>query len=339
MPAARSALYWLAPLDGFLHNVPMQTLLPRPNSLVQAARRLQASWWPVVGRWVQIAVPLLLLGFLGYSLTRLGWGQVWDAKPDSLAFYLLLFAPFFVPPFAELLIYRNLLGRTIPMSVLLRKRYLNGSMLDYSGEAYFFFWARRNLQLRDGLLLHAVKDTNILSGGAGLAIAWFMLLLLVACEGMEVPVLPAGLWSIVSIGSLPLALCLALFVGGRRVTALTRGQMMSTFAIHLLRSAVALLIEFAIWWFSGALPSALACLEFVGLRLLISRLPLIPSKDLVFVGVGITAAGLMDFSSSKVAAALVLMTAFDQLLAVLLVGLPWLFDRSRFQNSVDPSSS
>jgi len=317
-------------------------LLQIRRELQGAVTRANACCGKPALRVLRWAVPILLLAFLGHSLTQLGWVHVWDARPDALSFYVVLFLPFYVQPVADLIIYRNLLrvGQTLPLFVLLRKRYLNGVMLDYSGEAYFFFWAQRNLDLRKGILLHAVKDTNVLSAGAGLAVAWLMLLALVASGDMKLPAsLSANLQTLVSIGSLPLALCLALVIGGRRVTTLSRSEVASTFAIHLARSVVALSLEFVLWWLSGALPSPSACLEFVGLRLLVTRLPLIASKDLLFIGIGIAAAGLMDLSALRVAAVLVIATAFNQLLEFVLVGLPWLFDQSQLRRSVDQAPS
>ena len=290
-------------------------------------------------RW---AVPILLLAFLGHRLTQLGWAHVWDARPDAPSFYLVLFLPFYVQPIADLIIYRNLLkvGRALPLFVLLRKRYMNGVMLDYSGEAYFFFWAQRNLDLRKGILLHAVKDSNVLSAGAGLAVAWLMVLALVMGGDLQLPASLSGdLKTFISVGSLPLALCLVLVIGGRRVTTLSRGEIAATFAIHLARSIVALSLEFVLWWVSGALPSAFACLEFVALRLLVTRLPLVASKDLLFVGIGVAAAGLMDLSTVKVAAVLVIATAFNLLLEFALVGLPWLFEQIQLRRSVDQAPS
>lgn len=290
-------------------------------------------------RWL---MPILLLGFLGRRLTQLGWVHVWDARPDAESFYLVLFLAFFVQPIADLIIYRRLLdaGRALPLIILLRKRYLNSVMLEYSGEAYFFFWAQQNLKLKKGILLHAVKDSNFLSAGAGLATVWLMLLALVASGGVKLPeFLSANFWAFAAVGSVPLVPCLALVIGGRRVTTLNRGEVASTFAIHLGRSVAVLSLEFALWWLSGALPSATVCLEFVGLRLLITRLPLMPSKDLLFVGIGIAAAGLMDVSAPKVASVLVIMTGFSQLLEFMLVGLPWLFDRFQLRRSADQASS
>jgi hypothetical protein len=162
---------------------------------------------------------------------------------------------------------------------------------------------------------------------------------LVADGIMKLPAfLSNNSWTIVLIGSLPLVLCLALIVGGRRVTALSRSAVATTFTIHLARSITALALEFALWWLSGALPSATVCLEFVALRLLVTRLPLVPNKELVFVGVGIAAAGLMNLSAPKVVAVLVIMTAVNLLQEFALVGLPWLFEQFQVRRGADEAT-
>jgi hypothetical protein len=294
------------------------------------AARVDARWIKAGTLALRWGVPLVLLGVVGYSLTQLGWGQIWKARPAGLAFYLVLMLPFFVQPVADLVIYRYLLGvgRKLPFSILLRKRYMNSVMLDYSGEIYFFFWARKNLGLEHGTVLHAVKDSNVLSAGAGLTTVLLMLLALAATGAVKMPTfVPAHIWTIVAVGSLPAVLCLGLLVGGRKVTRLSRTDMAATFGIHILRSITALGLEFLLWWLSGVLPSLTMCLEFVALRLLVTRLPLVPNKDLVFVGVGIAAAGFMDASAPGVAAVLVLMTAMNLLQEFVLVGLPWLVEQ------------
>jgi hypothetical protein len=245
--------------------------------------------------------------------------------------------PFFVQPIADWIIYRNLLGagQALPLKVFLRKRYMNTIMLDYSGEVYFFFWARKNLKLKDGLLLHAVKDSNVLSASSGLAVLWLMLLALVLGGVVKMPMLHASTLSIVLLGSLPLVLGLALFVGGRKVTALRRVDIVATFAIHLTRCIVALWLDYMIWWVSGALPSAADCLKYVALRLLFTRLPLVPNKDLVFVGVGIAAANFLNVSTPKAAAVLVPVMAVSLLQEFVLVGFPWLLEQLPFHRKAD----
>ncbi len=317
-------------------------LLPIWRKFEHGAARLSARWGKPAARVLRRVVPLALLVFLARGLTHIGWADVWEARPRTLSFYVALFVPFFVQPVADLIIYRRLLnvGRMLPFSVLLRKRYLNGVMLEYSGEAYFFLWAQKNLNLKKGLLLHAVKDSNVLSAGAGLVMVWVTLLALVATGSFGLPAFLAdNLWTFGAIGSLPFILCVALIVGGRRVTVLTRSEIASTFAIHLIRSLVALLLDCAIWWLSGALPSVAACVAFVGFRLLVTRLPLVPNKDLLFVGLGLEAAGWMDLSAPRVAAVLVITTAFSQLMDLVVIGLPWLVEQFRVPHSINQASS
>lgn len=295
-----------------------------------AKRKVEAALETRVGRllrpFVRFGIPLLLLALVGYGLTQIGWGKIIAARPSSVWFYLVLLVPFFVQPVADMLLYRNLLGvgSALPLTIFLRKRYMNTIMLDYSGEVYLFFWARKHLKVADTFLMHAVKDSSVLSAAAGLVVLWLMLLLLLVEHIVSIPSLQLSKWPLILVGSVPLVLGLALFIGNRKLTALSRKQIATVFSIHLTRAAVSLWLEYVLWWLSGALPDASFCLEFVALRLLVTRLPLIPSKDLVFVGVAMAAAGTMAVSEPKVAAVLVLMTVMDKLEDLVVVGLPWL---------------
>ena len=101
--------------------------------------------------------------------------------------------------------------------------------------------------------------------------------------------------------------------------------MRSTF----LRSLLVLAVEFGLWQVVRRVASAVACLQFVALRLVVTRLPLVPNKDLVFVGAGIAAAGLVNVSVTPVATVLVILAAADLILALRLAGLPWALEQLR----------
>lgn len=324
-------------IQGFVLSDKQHTVQQIWRRIEGTAKRLNTRWSGPLRHLFRWGIPVVLLAFLAYALTQVGWAKIFNARPSSLWFYFVLLLPFFVQPIADWIIYRNLLGvgRTLPLTVFLRKRYMNTIMLDYSGEVYFFFWARKNLKLRDGLLLHAVKDCNVLSASAGLVVLWLMLLALVMGGIVKIPMLHTGTWSLILLGSLPLVLGLALLAGGRKVTALRRIDIVVTFAIHLARCIVTLWLEYMIWWLSGALPTAGDCLKFVALRLLVTRLPLVPNKDLVFVGVGIAAAGIMNVSAPKAAAVLVLMTAVGLIQDFVVVGLPWLLEQLPSRRKAD----
>ena len=290
--------------------------------------RLAAHRWSRVGlqvlRW---AIPVALLLVIGRRLTELGWREIWIARPGAIGFYVLLVLQFFIQPFGDYLVYRNLWGsaNTPPMAVILRKRLLNTFMLDYSGEAFFYFWAQARLKLAPGMLAHAIKDSNVLSAGAGLTMIYVMVLTLLAGGGLHIPVaLSAHGWLYGLIGSVPLILCAGLVLGHRKLTALNRKQLATTFAIHFTRSLLVLAVEFGLWELSGALPSAVACLQFVALRLVVTRLPLVPNKDLIFVGAGIAAAGMTNLSVTPVATVLVILAAADLVLAAGVASLAWL---------------
>ena len=175
-------------------------------------------------RWL---IPISLLVIIGRRLSELGWHEIWIARPDNPAFYVLLAAQFLVQPFGDYLIYRKLWGlaNTPPMAVILRKRVMNTFMLDYSGELFFFLWAQQHLKLERSMLLHAIKDSNILSAGAGLAMLFLMTLLLIATGGLEIPAnISAHGWLYFLVGSVPLILCAALILGRRKLTILTPKQ-------------------------------------------------------------------------------------------------------------------
>lgn len=275
-------------------------------------------------RWI---IPVVLMAFVGYRLTQLGWHRIWSARPAGIGFYLLIVLQFFIQPLGDLVIYRNLWGRALGLSIFLRKRFLNSALFDYSGEVFFYFWAQRKLKLSNPVLLHAIKDSNLLSGGAGLAMVWLVLLALLATGGLKIPqIVAAHSWIYFLAGSLPLVFCAVLVIAHRKVTVLSRRQIAETFSIHFLRSLLVLSLEIGFWELSGALPSTVACLQFVAMRLVISRLPLVPNKDLVFVGAGIAAADLMKVPVTPVATVLIILAAADLMLGFLLAGLPWALD-------------
>jgi len=278
-------------------------------------------------RW---GIPAALLVIIGRRLTELGWREIWSARPANAGFYILLVAQFFLQPFGDYLVYRNLWGRknAPPMAVILRKRLLNTFMLDYSGEAFFYFWAQARLKLKPGLLVHGIKDSNLLSGGAGLVMVYLMMLALLALGGLKIPAsLNSHGWLYVLVGSVPLILCAALVLGHRKLTALSRGQLATVFAIHFGRSMSVLAVEFGLWELSGALPSSVACLQYVALRLVVTRLPLVPNKDLIFVGAGMAAAGMANVSVTPVATVLVILAAADLILAAAVATFAWALDR------------
>jgi hypothetical protein len=270
-------------------------------------------------RW---GIPLALLVVIGRRLTEIGWADLWRARPGNIGFYLLLVAQFFLQPFGDYFVYRSLWRDQMPpLAVILRKRLMNTFMLDYSGEAYFFFWAQQHVRLPMPRIVHGIKDSNLLSGGAGLAMVWILGAILLAFGGLHLPVLPGSKWLYVLVGTVPLVLCVGLIAAHRKMTVLSRRELAKVLGIHFARACLVLGIEFGLWQLSGALPNWIASLQFVALRLVITRLPVVPNKDLIFVGAGLAAAGAAHAAVTPVATVLVILAAADLVLAATVAGL------------------
>ena len=307
----------------------VQMLLKARTKLEGLATRLAQGPARSLFSAIRWAIPLLLLGFLWHSLAQIGWAAVWDARPRALAFYLVPPVVFFLLPLTDLFIYRNLFrtGKLLRFSILLRKQSLNTLILDYSGETYFFYWAQRTLGRTTSEVLHTIKDTNILSAGASLVVVVACALVLALIGDLRLQALVSGGIVPLVLGTLvPLALCLGLVAGGRRVTSLTHRQMGAIFSVFLARSVAFMLLGVLAWWLSGALPSLIECFEFVTARLIFSRLPL-PNKALLFASIAIAAAGTLNLSASHIAAVLVITVLLQQTMALVLVAVPWALER------------
>ena len=299
---------------------------PQPRFLAMLTANVWVKRTLYVLRW---AFPVVLIVIVGMRLSELGWAQMWAARPSNAGFYLLLVAQFFIQPFGDFLVYRNLWGAANrpPLPVILRKRFLNSAMLDYSGEVFFYFWAQKRVKLPHSMVIHSIKDSNVLSAGAGLTMVWVMALLLIATGGLQIPAsVTEHLWIYLLVGSIPLWLCAILVLGHSKVTVLSRMQIAATYAIHFSRCVAVLAVEFGLWELSGALPGPVASLQFVALRLVVTRLPFVPNKDLIYVGAGIAAAGMANMAVTPIATVLVIIAAADLLLAASVAGIPWAYD-------------
>ena len=116
-------------------------------------------------------IVVVIIGYLAFALVTLGWSEITRSLPTSWLFYLLIPVSFMVGPLGELIVYRYLWGTNqLTLWVILRKCFMNGNLVDLSGEAYLFMWAKRNLRLTDRFILHSIKDNCVLGANASMAV-------------------------------------------------------------------------------------------------------------------------------------------------------------------------
>ncbi|MEJ2411009.1 MAG: hypothetical protein P8Y58_14720 [Novosphingobium sp.] len=209
--------------------------------------------------------------------------------PASPIFWIVFAAYYLITPASEWFIFRRLWR--VPAAgflALLRKKIYNELLLGYLGEAYFYTWARRRVSL-DAAPFGAVKDVAILSAMTGNAVTMALLVTALPMLGAT----QLGLDSRTLTLSLGVILAISLFamVFRRRVFSLARGELMMITQVHLARIVLSTVFLAVLWHLVLPQVPLSWWLYLSTLRLLVSRLPLMPNKDLLFAGIAVVVLG------------------------------------------------
>lgn len=226
----------------------------------------------VLGAGMALAIVLQLGGATDTVLTTMARlpPLVW---PALLLLYLS-------QPLSDLMVYRRLWNLPpASLEALLRKNVINEVVLGYSGDAYFYVWARRRVDAAVAPFA-AIKDAGIVSALLGNVLT----LVLAAISATQLRELDfirqvgPALWS----GVIPLAISVGVLLFGRQVFSLSLTQLVYIGAVCCMRLAVWTGLTILIW--RMALPEVPPSVWIVllAIRCLVSRIPLISNKDLVF---------------------------------------------------------
>ena len=202
------------------------------------------SRWPMVFAGV---LSLAMIAGLAKQLLGSGLAGLSHAAPDNWFYYVAFALLYLSPPTGDYIIYRRLWK--IPLEgfgALIKKRIANEAVVGYSGDAYFYAWARNRATMVTAPF-GAVKDVSILSAISGniMTLAMTALALPFALE-----VLPQRYYTGLFIGiPVVIAMCLPFLIFSRKVFSLDRKTLWWIFWIHGARlTAGCLLIAFA-WHF------------------------------------------------------------------------------------------
>ena len=236
-----------------------------------------------------MALSLLVLAAAVWQARSLDLHDVTALVPSSPLFWLVFAISYLAGPASEWLIFRKLWGVSIrAMGALVRKLIYNELLLGYLGEVYFYTWARRKLPMA-ATPFGAVKDVAITSAVAGnimtlafIALAYpYLALLPLAQYGDDIA------WSLAVV----VGLSLLPFVFRRQIFSLSRTELWSVFGIHMVRIVATTTLNAVLW--AMVLPQVQIgwWLVLSAIRLLVSRLPFVPNKDVVFAGIAVLALG------------------------------------------------
>ncbi len=285
--------------------------------------RVARSRWPTL---VGALITLLMIAGLAHELLDRGLGGLTRATPTDPRFYLCFTLLYLSPPTGDWLIFRRLWGIPIDgLAALIKKRIANEVVIGYSGDAYFYAWARARATLVASPF-GAVKDVTILSAIAGNAITLAMIVVaLPLARGLLTPSeLHTGWWSAILL----CAMSLPFLLFSRRVFSLSRRALWEVFGIHCLRLLAGSTLIALAWHFALPDVSVGMWLFLAAGRLLVSRLPLVPNKDLLFANFAILLIG-QDRALSELVAFTAALTLATHVLWIVIFGVHGLVTRRR----------
>jgi hypothetical protein len=235
------------------------------------------SRWPTL---IAAVLTVAMAAGLARQLLQHGWQGLARSAPHSPWFYLCFAAFYMTLPMGDWLIFRRLWN--IPASglaALIKKRIANDVLINYTGEAFFYAWARARSAIV-AAPFGAIKDVSILSAIAGNAVT--LLLVVVALPVVHDWLSPGdfrkGLWSTVAL----VAISLPFLLFSRRVFSLPRRDLWVVFAIQGARVILSSSLTALAWHFALPDVSVAMWLFLAAGRLLVSRLPFLPNKELAF---------------------------------------------------------
>jgi hypothetical protein len=242
--------------------------------------------------WTRIAttaLSLLVIAAALYQARGVHFADVRALVTPSPLFWMTFVAAYLCTPVSEWIIYRRLWGiGPEAIAPLLRKQVYNELLLGYLGEAYFYNWARNDLKLAT-TPFGAVKDVAVMSAIAGNAMTVMLVALAAPFAGLLDLGHHAGQfgWSLAIV--MVTSTALLLFRG--RIFSLEGADLRFVFGVHIGRILAAAGLGALMWHLVLPQIPLAWWLVLVAVRMLISRLPLVPNKDVVFAGIAVFAIG------------------------------------------------
>src|SRR5438309_458535 len=264
------------------------------------------------GRWLSLGFSAAILIVIVVELRRLNFITILGLIPVSAAFWATFVAYYLSPVIGDWIIYRHLwrLPR-IAFVPLMRKFVSNELLLGYSGEVYFYSWARKNARLH-AAPFGAVRDVSILSAVAGHGLTFLMVVALwpiIRRLSLSGPVFN---WSLLALAVSSLGIVLL----QRRFLSLSGRELRFVLLIQSLRICVTTFLGILLWQIALPTQPLILLVVLGALRLLLSRLPFLPNKEAAF------AAGiLLLLGKHDQVTVIVTMVATVVVLAHIIVGL------------------
>ena len=290
-----------------------------------------------IAKWVNRILLIGVFGYLIYQLATLDWVETLREIPTNPLFYLIFFGIYFGLPIAESVIYRVLwkvpFKKIFPE--LIKKRVYNKDVLNYSGEAHLFAWARDNVNRTDKQLLLDMKDNTIISSLTSMTLAFSLLTIFLFAGYLPFDALFNGVNENWIIGGVLCAVLLVLLaLRFRRSVISIQGRIAAIlFGIHVSRLLIVMGLQI-LQWMVGMPETAIEIwFVYLSLQIVANQIPLIPSKDVLVLAVSKDLSQQLRVSETAVVSMFGINVLLDKLVNVFLF--TYLSSRKKKQSSTD----
>jgi hypothetical protein len=268
------------------------------------------------------ALSIVIGGYLVYQLSTIGWHAIWDALPRTPWFYILFAGTYLTLPIFQSVIFSLIFGlspvRLFP--AMLKKRVYDKDVMSYSGNVYLYAWIRKRTEADGSSVIHAVKDNEIISAVVSTLIAATLLTVFLLAGLMKLPEyiqnreLTYAL-AIVIVGGIGLSLT----VRFRKVIIKLPGQIVpAIFGLHALRLLLVQALQVLEWEVVQPAVGLDVWFTFLALQIITGRIPLLPSRDLIYVSLSVEVAGAVQVSQAAIAGLMLVHSMLDKAVNVLL---------------------
>lgn len=267
---------------------------------------------------LQAGIILILI----YQIIDIGLGNILSHLPTHPLFYVFFFLLYFTLPITEYFTYNVSwkIGFWESQSIFLKKRIYNKTVLGYSGEVQLFFWLEKHVGVPKKEAFKIVRDNNTLSTLASTFVA--ISLLSVFFFSGQLAIFD---WITVEISTYVIVLLIAvvviliLFKRLRQMLfSMNRQDSFKIFGLHSLRMFMLTIFQVLQWYV--VLPEVGFQIWFtlVAMQLILSRVPFLPNKDLIFIGAGLEFGQNADIPVAALAGLLLVNHVLDKLLNLMI---------------------
>ena len=300
---------------------------------VRWSRFVESKQGRRVIKGVQALFALGIVAYLIFELRGVSWTEIVAALPVHPLFYVFLLVLYFLVPFAELCVYRITwtFDAWRSVSAFLKKRIYNTDVLGYSGELYFYTWARKNVGLSDLDILKTIRDQNIVSSAASTMVAVVLVVVFLFTGQINVAEWIGQQETAYLVGGAVTAVLLTVLAVRLRKYLFSMAFKTANliFLVHLARNVVGQMFQIGMW--AVAMPEVPlpVWLTFAAASIIVTRIPFIPNHDLIFLGLGVSLSGVVGISEAGVFGMLGVIVVLRKVLNVAFFSTLSLLDRRR----------